>query len=135
MASQHECGQQAWTKTLQGMSQCVQSFGGEMPLFFCSGWIINKIGNENCMFFVLLAYTIRFFFYSIMTNPIWVLLIELFYGMVYALGRAVMISYSRIISPPSTNSTILGLVGFFDCIGELFLFIYFLIFYRVGNSN
>jgi len=118
IASEYECGQLAWIKTLQGFSQCLQTFGGEIPVFFCSGWIIKKIGHRHCMSLVLFAFTVRFFFYSIITNPIWVLLIEILNGMMYALGRAVTVSYSRMISPPSTNHTLLGLVGLFDCIGK-----------------
>lgn len=118
LASENECGQLAYMKTLQGFSQGIQSFGGELPIFFCSGWIIRKIGHKHCMSLVLLAFSIRFFVYSIMTNPVWTLMIEIPNGMMYALGRAVMYSYARMISPPSTQHTVLGLVGVFDCIGE-----------------
>lgn len=118
MASEYQCHQVAWIKTLQGFSQGLQSFGGEMPIFFCSGWIIKRIGHKHCMSLVLFAFTVRFFFYSNMTNPVWVLLIEILNGMAYALGRAVMVSYSRRISSPSAHHTVLGLVGLFDCIGE-----------------
>jgi len=126
MASEYKCSQQSWIKTLLGLSQGLQSFVGEMPMFFCSGWIINKIGHRHCMSIVLLAITVRFFIYSIMTNPVWVLLMETLNGMMYALGRAVMVSYSRLISPPSTNHTVLGLVGLFDCIGKCLMIFYFL---------
>lgn len=118
MASTYDCSQLSWIKTLQGFSQCLQSFVGEMPIFFCSGSIIKKIGHKHCMSLVLFIYTVRFFFYSIMTNPVWVLLIEILNGMMYALGRAVIVSYSRMISPPGTQHTVLGLIGLFDCIGE-----------------
>ncbi|XP_008183665.1 major facilitator superfamily domain-containing protein 6-A isoform X1 [Acyrthosiphon pisum] len=117
LATEYQCHQMAWIKTLQGFSQGAQSFFGEMPVFFCSGWIIKRIGHKHCMSLVLFAFTVRFFFYSIMTNPFWVLLIEILNGMAYALGRAVMVSYSRRISPPSAHHTVLGLVGLFDCIG------------------
>ncbi|XP_060834255.1 major facilitator superfamily domain-containing protein 6-A-like isoform X1 [Rhopalosiphum padi] len=120
LASEYQCNQVAWIKTLQGFSQGLQSFGGEMPIFFCSGWIIKHIGHKHCMSLVLFAFTVRFFFYSVMTNPVWVLLIEILNGMAYALGRAVMVSYSRRISPPSAHHTVLGLVGLFDCIGLSF---------------
>lgn len=118
MALQYECDQLPWMKTQQGLSQILQSFCGEVPIFFCSGWIIQKIGHQHCMSLVLVFIASRFFFYSIITNPAWVLLIETVNGMMYALGRAVSVSYSRMISPPSTNHTILGLVGLFDCIGK-----------------
>lgn len=123
MASEHDSNRLAWIKTLQGLSQGVQTFGGEIPMFFCSGWFITKIGHKHCMSLILFAFTVRFFAYSIMTNPVWSLLIETLNGMSYALGRAVMVSYSRMISPPSTNHTVLGLVGLFDSIGRYFMFV------------
>jgi MFS family permease len=107
-----------WIKTLQGLSQGAQTFGGEIPMFFFSGWFIAKIGHNHCMSLILAAFAVRFFSYSIMTNPVWTLLIETLNGMSYALSRAVMVSYSRMISPPSTNHTVLGLVGLFDSIGK-----------------
>lgn len=127
LASEYQCNQLASIKTLQGFSQGIQSFGGEMPIFFCSGWIIKRIGHKHCMALVLFTFTVRFFLYSIITDPIWVLLIEILNGMAYALGRAVMVSYSRRISPPSAHHTVLGLVGLLDCIGKYTHFFFFFI--------
>lgn len=134
LASENECGQLAYMKTLQGFSQGIQSFGGELPIFFCSGWIIRKIGHKHCMPLVLLAFSIRFYIYSIMTNPVWALLIEIPNGMMYALGRAVMYSYARMISPPSTQHTVLGLVGVFDCIGKFVRIIIIFLMYNYINT-
>lgn len=87
------------------------------------------------MSLVLFGFAVRFFFYSIITNPVWVLLIETLNGMMYALGRAVMVSYSRMISPPSTNHTVLGLVGLFDCIGKYTSYSFFIFFYFISILN
>lgn len=120
MASVAGCNRQKWTKTVQGLSQGLQCFGGEMPVFFCSGWIIKKIGHRFCMSAVLFVFIFRFFIYSIMTNPFYAMIVEILNGATYALGRAVVVSYSRTISPPGTHNTVLGLVGLFDCIGECY---------------
>lgn len=121
MASVNGCDRQKWTKTIQGFSQGLQCFGGEMPVFFCSGWIIKKIGHQHCMSTVLFAFIVRFFVYSVMTNPFFAMVVEILNGATYALGRAVVVSYSRDNSPPGTHNTVLGLVGLFDCVGELLI--------------
>lgn len=58
----------------------VQSIGGELPFFFISGWLIRVIGHINAMTMVLFTTGIRLYFYSILTNPWWVLPIELMQG-------------------------------------------------------
>lgn len=115
----HECSSQTWIKTLQGFAMGVQCFGGEVPFFFWSGWIIKRLGHLNCMSLVLGAFSLRFFAYSILTNPIWVLIIELFNGITFGLAYAVLMSYASVIAMPGTESTMIGLVGgVFEGLGE-----------------
>lgn len=89
----------------------VQCFGGEVPLFFWSGWFIKRLGHLNCMSLVLGVFAFRFFAYSILTNPIWVLPIELTNGITFGLAYAVLMSYASVIALPGTESTMIGLVG------------------------
>lgn len=104
----------------------VQCFGGEVPLFFWSGWIIKQLGHVNCMSLVLGVFALRFFAYSILTNPVWVLAIELTNGINFGLAYAVLVSYANVIALPGTESTMIGLVsGVFEGVGKYF--IYFLI--------
>uniref|UniRef100_A0A2S2R414 Major facilitator superfamily domain-containing protein 6 n=1 Tax=Sipha flava TaxID=143950 RepID=A0A2S2R414_9HEMI len=110
--------QQKWLKTLQGLAQGIQCFGGEIPFFFWSGWIIKKIGHVNCMALSLGTTAIRMYLYTVISNPTWIILIELLNGVSYALGLAVKMSYSKIMSPPDTLNSVIGALGFFDLIGD-----------------
>lgn len=102
---------QLWIKTLQGLTIGIQCVGGELPLFFFSGWIIKRFGHWYCMAFGLLAFSIRFYLYSIITNPLWILPVEFINGITFGLFHAVLMSYSRIIAPPSAVTTVIGLSG------------------------
>ncbi|KAL4082826.1 hypothetical protein QTP88_029482 [Uroleucon formosanum] len=110
--------QQAWLKTLQGLAQGIQCFGGEIPFFFWSGWIIKKLGYGNCMAVVMGAMAIRMYLYTVIWNPAWIIAIELLNGVSYALGYSVKMSYAKMLAPPDTLNTIIGFIGFFDCVGE-----------------
>ncbi|XP_050443466.1 major facilitator superfamily domain-containing protein 6-A-like isoform X2 [Adelges cooleyi] len=111
IASMYECSTQAWIKTLQGLVMGVQTFGGEVPFFFWSGWIIKRLGHLNCMSLVLGVFAFRFFAYSLLTSPIWVLAIEFTNGITFGLAYAVLMSYASVIALPGTESTMIGLVG------------------------
>jgi len=100
----------------------VQCFGGELPSFFWSGWIIKRLGHLNCMSLVLGVFALRFFAYSMLTNPIWVLFIELTSGINFGLAYAVLMSYASVIALPGTESTVIGLAGgVFEGIGKCFI--------------
>jgi predicted MFS family arabinose efflux permease len=62
-------GCSASMKTLQGLVMGIQCFGGEVPFFFLSGKLLKKIGHINAMNLVLAGFVLRFFLYSILTNP------------------------------------------------------------------
>ncbi|KAK9500670.1 hypothetical protein O3M35_001894 [Rhynocoris fuscipes] len=111
LASLHGCGTKAWIKTLEGLAMGIQCFGGELPFFFLSGWILKKIGHINAMTIVLLTLGTRFVLYSFLVNPWWCLPIELLNGPTFGLMYATMTSYASIVAPPGTESTTQGLVG------------------------
>jgi hypothetical protein len=123
--------QQKWLKTLQGLAQGIQCFGGEIPFFFWSGWIIKKIGHVNCMALSLGTTAIRMYLYTVISNPTWIILIELLNGVSYALGLAVKMSYSKIMSPPDTLNSVIGALGFFDLIGVFYCIIFKIISFPV----
>lgn len=47
---------QDYMTTLQGLLTLVQCFIGEVPFFFFSGWLLQKIGHVHAMSLVLLGY-------------------------------------------------------------------------------
>lgn len=102
------CDHQAqnWIKTLQGLAMAIQCFGGELPFFFLSGWILKKIGHIHSMSLVLLGFGVRFLLYSILTNPWYVLPIELLNGVTFGIFYSTMASYASIAAPPGTEATL-----------------------------
>lgn len=100
-----------WMKTLEGLVMAIQCLGGELPFFFLSGWICKKLGHVHSMTLILLVIGIRYILYSILTNPWWVLPIELLNGITFGLFYACMASYASIVAPPGTSTTVQGLVG------------------------
>uniref|UniRef100_A0A8W7K8L3 Major facilitator superfamily associated domain-containing protein n=1 Tax=Anopheles albimanus TaxID=7167 RepID=A0A8W7K8L3_ANOAL len=105
------CGHSTWIKTLQGIIMSIQTFGGELPFFFLSGWILRKIGHIHAMSLVLLGFGVRFLLYSYLVDPWWVIPIEFMNGITFGLFYATMASYASIVAPPGTEATMQGLVG------------------------
>lgn len=83
----------------------IQTFGGELPFFFLSGWILKKIGHIHAMSLVLLGFGVRFLLYSLLTDPWWVIPIEFMNGITFGLFYATMASYASIVAPPGTEAT------------------------------
>lgn len=111
LADVNGCQGKDWIKTLEGLIMGIQCFGGELPFFFLSGWILKKIGHINAMSLVLFAFGIRFLLYSMLTDPWWCLPVELLNGLTFGIFYATMASYASIVAPPGTETTIQGLVG------------------------
>jgi MFS family permease len=105
LGSQYGCDYGSTMKTLQGLVMGIQCFGGELPFFFISGKLLKKIGHVNAMSLVLLGFGVRFFCYSVLTNPWYVLPIELLNGVTFGVFYATMASYASIVSPPGTEAT------------------------------
>uniref|UniRef100_A0A1L8DEU6 Putative transporter n=2 Tax=Nyssomyia neivai TaxID=330878 RepID=A0A1L8DEU6_9DIPT len=136
LASDHDGNSIEWIKTLQGLAMGIQCFGGELPFFFLSGWILNKIGHIHAMSLVLLGFGVRFLLYSALTNPWWVLPIELLNGITFGIFYSTMASYASIVAPPGTEATLQGLVGaVFEGIGvSMGSFIAGISFEKIGGS-
>ncbi|KAL7734867.1 hypothetical protein ACLKA6_011145 [Drosophila palustris] len=98
-------------KTLEGLVMGIQCFGGELPLFFLSGWILKRMGHVNAMSLVLFGFGVRFILYSMLQNPWYILPIELLNGVTFGLFYATMASYASIVAPPGTEATMQSLVG------------------------
>jgi hypothetical protein len=66
---QESCSYDTSMKTLQGLLMFIQCFFGEVPFFFLSGKLLKKIGHINAMNMVLIGFALRFFLYSLLSNP------------------------------------------------------------------
>lgn len=58
------------------------------------------------MTLILFAYGIRYISYSMLTNPWWVLPLESFNGLTFALYYATMATHASSIAPPGTEATV-----------------------------
>lgn len=106
LAAHGGCDYGAHMKTLQGLVMGIQCFGGELPFFFISGKLLKKIGHVHAMSLVLLGFGVRFFLYSLLKNPWYVLPIELLNGITFGVFYATMASYASIVAPPGTEATL-----------------------------
>ncbi|XP_022177883.1 major facilitator superfamily domain-containing protein 6-like [Myzus persicae] len=100
-----------YIKTIQGVALSIQCFGGEFPFFFLSSYVIKHIGHMNSFSLMFVGFAVRFFLYSIITNPVWVLPVEMLNGVTYALAYSAAASYAAQIAPPGAEGTLQALLG------------------------
>jgi len=96
--------------------------------YYITGKIIKKLGHLNSIAIGLATLSLRFFLYSIIKDPVWVLPIELLSGLGFALPYSAMTGYGCILAPEGLKSTVQGLFStVFQGVGEnLKKIIYFL---------
>uniref|UniRef100_A0A0K8T4A4 Major facilitator superfamily (MFS) profile domain-containing protein n=2 Tax=Lygus hesperus TaxID=30085 RepID=A0A0K8T4A4_LYGHE len=111
IAKEDGCGDNSKVQTLNGLVLAVNCYLGEMPFFFFSGWFLKKIGYEHCMSLVLIAFGIRFVAYYFLTNPWWILPIEVLNGFTFGLFYSTMTTYANALTPPGLEGTMQGLVS------------------------
>ncbi|CAL1293695.1 unnamed protein product [Larinioides sclopetarius] len=93
------------SRFLIGMVMFVQSFVGGIPFMFFSGWVIKKIGHYNVLILSLVAYCIRFFWYSRLYNPWLDLPSEVLHGFTYGLFYTNLASFAKLSAKPGTEAT------------------------------
>lgn len=69
---------------------------------------MDSMNAFSLMFF---TFAVRFFLYSIIENPIWVLPVEFLNGITFALAYSAAILYAAQLAPPGAEGTLQGLVG------------------------
>lgn len=106
------------TKLLMGLTLATQSFLGDLPFMFLSGWLIGKLRHINVVRLAFVGFFLKFLCYSYLHNPWWAIGIELLQGPTYGSFYVAMTSYARSISLPGTEATFLSIIlGVFDCLG------------------
>uniref|UniRef100_H2YI62 Major facilitator superfamily (MFS) profile domain-containing protein n=1 Tax=Ciona savignyi TaxID=51511 RepID=H2YI62_CIOSA len=78
-------------------------------MFFISGWVAGKVGNNSILVVGLLFASLRCFLYTILTSAWQLLLVEVLHGFSFALPMAAMCSYSAALAPPGMTATLIGL--------------------------
>jgi len=80
-------------------------------MFFLSGWVLRNLGHAHTMSLVLIAFSLRFFLYSLLSDPWFSLPIELLNGVTFGLCYAAMTGYAHTIAPEGMEATVQGVVG------------------------
>ena len=96
--------------TLLGVSlfaTCVS----EVPFFFISAPLLDRYGHVPVLVVSLVAFFLRLFWYSLLTDPWWTLPSELLHGCTYALAWASATKYAYEEFPPEMSSTAQGLLA------------------------
>ncbi|XP_013791045.1 major facilitator superfamily domain-containing protein 6-like [Limulus polyphemus] len=96
---------------LMGIVLAIQCFIGELPFFFFSEWIINKISCIHVFTLSLASFGIRFILYSLIKNPWHVLPLELLQGPGFGSFYTAMTLYAKTSAPPGTEATMQGILG------------------------
>ncbi|XP_022182048.1 major facilitator superfamily domain-containing protein 6-A-like isoform X2 [Myzus persicae] len=98
-------------KSLEGLTQTIQCVGGEVPFFFLSSFILKRVDNMKVFSLMFFLFAVRFLLYSIITNPVWVLPVELLNGLTFALAYSAATSYAAELAPVGAEGTLQGIVG------------------------
>ncbi|XP_060874136.1 major facilitator superfamily domain-containing protein 6-A-like [Metopolophium dirhodum] len=101
----------SWMKTLQGTALLIQCFGGEVPSFLFSSYILKRVDHMTILSVVFFTFTCIFSSYTIIENPLWALPVELLNGITFAMSYSAAISYAALITPVGAEGTLQGVVG------------------------
>lgn len=107
------------SQMLIGLTIFVESFLGEIPFFFFSDWLLQRIGHARSMTLVLAIFGCRFLIYSLISNPWTVLPVELMQGVTYGLFFAALATYPSQMAPSNLQATLQGMLqGLFEGFGK-----------------
>ena len=96
------------TKTLMGVAVICRS-SLDLLTFFVAGSLIKAVGQIKIMICSLISYGIAFTLYSLLTNPWWVLPIEMLVGCTYAASWSACTSYMAGAASSESVTTIQGI--------------------------
>ena len=85
-------------------------FLGEIPTFYFSGTIMNKVGYVRCLYIAFIVFALRFVGTSLIPNPWWELPLSFVKSLVLGLGYAAVSVYGSLITPPSMHATLQSVV-------------------------
>lgn len=107
-------------KVLEGLTVAAETLGGEIIFFLLSGKILKSFGYGHTLSLCFLNYALRLWFISCLSNPWWIVAVELFMqGPTYALCYTTIVAYASAIAPPGTSATVQGIIaGMDDGVGE-----------------
>ncbi|KAF4146504.1 MFS_1 like family [Phytophthora infestans] len=83
----------------------------ELPAFFYSHRIINRLGIVNVLLLSILGYFLRVSYYAVMTNAWCAIPLEFLHGVTYGLAWAACTQYVYSAAPPGCQGTIMGVLN------------------------
>lgn len=92
------------TKFMMGLTTTIRA-AAVIVGFFCSGVVINKLGEIPSVFWSLLAFAVIFYGYSYLVNPWLVIPLEILQGFVYAISWSTCIVYLSAVAPDDGAAT------------------------------
>ncbi|XP_063992327.1 major facilitator superfamily domain-containing protein 6-A isoform X1 [Diachasmimorpha longicaudata] len=102
-------------KLIEGLIVAAETLGGEVVFFSLSGKILKKFGYGYSLTFCFICYGLRLGLISLVSNPWWVIPIELLMqGPTYALCYTIIVGFASVVAPPGTSATVQGIIAGMD---------------------
>ncbi|CAN7989176.1 unnamed protein product, partial [Ixodes hexagonus] len=99
------------SKLLIGLTATVMSLGIELPLFFVSRNILERIGYFFSYSITFLCFAIKFIGYSYVRNAWYVLVIDIAGGAIFPLAYSAMTVFAKSVATPGTSASMLCILG------------------------
>lgn len=91
----------------------------EMPILFASGRIVARLGPHRMITIALLVYALRLLLYSLITQPEWVLPVQLSNGLSFGLLMLAMTRLAREFAGERLAATAQGLLASAQALGSI----------------
>lgn len=83
----------------------------ELPFYFFANVFVQRFGSGRVLTLSIATFTVRLFLYSIISNPILAVAVELTHGLSYSLFTVATVEYVNELVPPAWRATGLSLYG------------------------
>jgi MFS family permease len=92
----------------------------ELPIFWSSKFLLQKVGHDGLFLTSLLAYSTRVFGYTLLrpSTIYWVFPLEVLHGITFACAVVASVDYSTAISPKEWSTTVQSILStVMSCVG------------------
>lgn len=98
-------------KLMIGLANTVMSLCVEVPLFFLSKTILERIGYFFSYSAAFLAFSIKFIGYSYLQNPWYGLIVDIAGGAIFPLAYSAMTVFAKRVATPGTAASMMCILG------------------------
>nr|XP_037281532.1 major facilitator superfamily domain-containing protein 6-like isoform X1 [Rhipicephalus microplus] len=99
------------SKLMIGLSNTVMSLCVEVPLFFVSNTILERIGYFFSYSAAFLTFSIKFIGYSYLVNPWYGLIVDIPGGAIFPLAYSAMTVFAKRAATPGTTASMMCILG------------------------